>query len=65
MLRAVSAFVLAVTIAALAVETTAGVTRVKSADGQFWDVQDTSPWGQDTGGSRPAAALHRSMASGI
>jgi amidase len=26
------------------------VTRVPSADGQFWDVQDTSPWGQDSGG---------------
>ena len=26
------------------------VTRVNSADGQFWDIQDTSPWGQDSGG---------------
>lgn len=26
------------------------VTRVPSADGQFWDVQDTSPWSQDSGG---------------
>src|SRR4029434_7611973 len=26
------------------------VTRVSSADGQFWDIQDTSPWGQDSGG---------------
>jgi amidase len=26
------------------------VTRVASADGQFWDIQDTSPWGQDSGG---------------
>ena len=29
---------------------TAAVTRVSSADGQFWDIQDTSPWGQDSGG---------------
>jgi amidase len=26
------------------------VTRLNSADGQFWDIQDTSPWGQDSGG---------------
>src|SRR5438132_10068194 len=26
------------------------VTRVGSADGQFWDIQDTSPWAQDSGG---------------
>ena len=26
------------------------VTRLVSADGQFWDVQDTSPWSQDSGG---------------
>jgi Asp-tRNA(Asn)/Glu-tRNA(Gln) amidotransferase A subunit family amidase len=27
-----------------------GVTPVESRDGQFWDVQDTSTWGQDSGG---------------
>ena len=26
------------------------VTRLKSADGQFWDIQDTSTWAQDSGG---------------
>jgi amidase len=26
------------------------VTRMPSADGQFWDVQDTSAWAQDSGG---------------
>ena len=26
------------------------VTHTNSADGQFWDVQDTSPWSQDSGG---------------
>src|SRR5262252_6750488 len=26
------------------------VTRTNSADGQYWDVQDTSPWSQDSGG---------------
>ncbi len=25
-------------------------THMASADGQFWDVQDTSPWSQDSGG---------------
>ncbi len=36
-------------VAALAIRTTA-VTRLASADGQFWDIQDTSPWSQDSGG---------------
>jgi hypothetical protein len=26
------------------------VTRATSADGQFWDIQDTSAWAQDSGG---------------
>src|SRR5437879_11476050 len=26
------------------------VTRLPSADGQYWDIQDTSPWAQDSGG---------------
>jgi amidase len=26
------------------------VTRLPSADGQYWDIQDTSPWSQDSGG---------------
>jgi amidase len=26
------------------------VTRTASADGQYWDIQDTSPWSQDSGG---------------
>jgi amidase len=29
---------------------TTAVTRMPSADGQFWDIQDTSPWAQDSGG---------------
>src|SRR5712671_6333434 len=37
------------TVAATTLRTNA-VTRVRSADGQFWDIQDTSPWGQDSGG---------------
>ena len=28
----------------------AAVTPTPSADGQFWDIQDTSPWSQDSGG---------------
>ena len=28
----------------------AAVTHLASADGQFWDIQDTSPWAQDSGG---------------
>jgi amidase len=28
----------------------AAVTRLPSSDGQYWDIQDTSPWAQDSGG---------------
>ena len=30
--------------------TLTAVTRLPSADGQFWDIQDTSTWSQDSGG---------------
>jgi len=40
---------LALVIAATSA-TLAAVTRLPSADGQFWDIQDTSPWAQDSGG---------------
>ena len=36
--------------AMLALAPTAAVTSLPSADGQFWDIQDTSPWAQDSGG---------------
>src|SRR4026209_1502225 len=36
-------------VAALALRAGA-VTRLPSADGQFWDIQDTSAWAQDSGG---------------
>src|SRR5437762_3617902 len=39
----------AAVVAAAALRTQA-VTRLASADGQFWDIQDTSPWAQDSGG---------------
>ena len=42
---------LAATItAAVVIAQLHAVTRVPSADGQFWDIQDTSPWSQDSGG---------------
>ena len=47
MLRRVRATVFA---SLLLVAGVAAVTRVPSADGQFWDIQDTSPWAQDSGG---------------
>ena len=34
----------------LALAPAAAVTSLPSADGQFWDIQDTSPWAQDSGG---------------
>ena len=43
------AFGAAALVAALALRASA-VTRLASADGQFWDIQDTSAWSQDSGG---------------
>ena len=43
------AFSVAAIVAALALRADA-VTRLASADGQSWDIQDTSPWSQDSGG---------------
>ena len=40
----------ALVTAAVAIAHLHAVTRVPSADGQFWDIQDTSPWAQDSGG---------------
>ena len=40
----------ALSTAAVAIAQLHAVTRVPSADGQFWDIQDTSPWAQDSGG---------------
>ncbi len=37
-------------LAALALVPASAVTSLPSADGQFWDIQDTSPWAQDSGG---------------
>ena len=50
--RFAAALVVALALAILLGSTThpAAVTRTPSADGQFWDIQDTSPWSQDSGG---------------
>jgi len=48
--RAVCRALCVAIVAALATLRIDAVTRLESADGQFWDVQDTSPWGQDSGG---------------
>src|SRR5947208_8272738 len=37
-------------VVAAATFRTEAVTRLPSADGQFWDIQDTSTWSQDSGG---------------
>src|SRR3954451_3213560 len=41
---------LAVAAAAMIVTNALAVTRVPSGDGQYWDLQDTSAWSQDSGG---------------
>jgi len=43
-------FLVAFTCAALLGVGAGAVTRLPSADGQFWDIQDTSTWAQDSGG---------------
>ena len=43
-------FALVAVGAVLALAPAAAVTPLPSADGQFWDIQDTSPWAQDSGG---------------
>src|SRR5688572_21992458 len=49
-MRILRAGLSAAAIAAIAIANLDAVTRLPSADGQFWDVQDTSPWAQDSGG---------------
>ncbi|MGE3490403.1 MAG: amidase family protein [Vicinamibacterales bacterium] len=49
-MRILKALAIAVTSATLGVMSVGAVTRVPSSDGQFWDIQDTSPWSQDSGG---------------
>lgn len=49
-MRILRGALVAVFTAAVAIAQLDAVTRVPSADGQFWDIQDTSPWSQDSGG---------------
>jgi amidase len=50
MIKYLSRFAL-FTVTVLATGSTANaVTHMASADGQFWDIQDTSAWAQDSGG---------------
>jgi hypothetical protein len=49
--RTVSIVALGIACVLVCAQTRPGaVTRSGSADGEFWDVQDTSPWSQDSGG---------------
>ena len=45
-------------LAALALVRASAVTSLPSADGQFWDIQDTSPWAQDSGGIATGGRAH-------
>src|SRR6188472_3004413 len=49
-MRIVKAAAAASIAALIAISNVGAVTRVPSGDGQFWDIQDTSPWAQDSGG---------------
>src|SRR4051794_12727837 len=48
--RIAAAAATAAVLAALPILRVDAVTRLPSADGQFWDIQDTSSWAQDSGG---------------
>ena len=48
--RLCTAFLIAIGTAGALLSRVEAVTRVPSADGQYWDIQDTSPWAQDSGG---------------
>ena len=50
--------VLAALGASLMLVETSAVTHVPSADGQFWDIQDTSTWAQDSGGIATGGRAH-------
>ena len=50
MLRTYKAALLALASAVVLCVGAGAVTRVPSSDGQFWDIQDTSAWAQDSGG---------------
>ena len=49
-MRILKGLSIAVISAGMAIAHLDAVTRVPSADGQFWDIQDTSAWSQDSGG---------------
>src|SRR3954462_11467470 len=49
MIKHLSRVLFAITVAT-ACSTSNAVTRLRSADGQYWDIQDTSAWAQDSGG---------------
>ncbi|HWI18480.1 MAG TPA: amidase family protein [Vicinamibacterales bacterium] len=49
-MRILRGLLVAVMAAGMGVSQLSAVTRVPSGDGQFWDIQDTSPWAQDSGG---------------
>ena len=50
MLRAFAAVLCAAFVLAVRAPRAGAVTHIASADGQFWDIQDTSAWSQDSGG---------------
>ena len=49
-MRSLRLALLACALAAVCLVPASAVTSLPSADGQFWDIQDTSPWAQDSGG---------------
>ena len=49
-MRYAAAALVAFALALALTVTATAVTQLPSADGQYWDIQDTSPWAQDSGG---------------
>jgi amidase len=57
-MRCARHLLLAIGAASVMVAQSGAVTSLPSADGQFWDVQDTSPWAQDSGGIATGGAAN-------
>ena len=57
-MRVARHLLVAVLLAGLLQQVATAVTPLPSADGQFWDVQDTSPWAQDSGSIATGGRSH-------
>jgi len=57
-LKAIVKTIVLIAVSLSGVRPAGAVTRVPSADGQYWDIQDTSTWAQDSGGIATGGKAH-------